>query len=483
MSTKKKKSDSKIATKGGVYSLIITAVILAILILANILAGRIPTNITKFDMSASKLYSVTSNTKAVVNSLKQNVTIYWIVQANEEDSVVENLLARYNDLSDHVIIEKINPDVRPTFAANYTDEKVENNSIVVESGNRFRYIPFSDIYVTKNYTTKPSETFFDGEGAVTSAIDYVVTDDLPIVYVVEGHGEKTIEGDFEAALKKSNIETRSLSLLTVTEIPKDADAVLIYAPKTDISETEFDVLWDYINYKGKLLVFSGPTEDGRVLTNLNKLLEDYNVTIEPGIIIETDSAHYMATQYNAIPVYLMPDVLETEVTAPIIKNKYYVIVPIAAAMKVAPGADPEVTIELLKTTSLSYAKPDGYKMKTYEKEEGDPEGPFTVAVHIKNMHSADIIWFASSEMLDSTLNTYYSTGANMDLAMSALNTLIGEREALAIPEKSMSVEQLTITDSAKTTLKVLMLGVFPLTVFGAGVIVLLWRRRMQNEKV
>ena len=84
-------------------------------------------------------------------------------------------------------------------------------------------------------------------------------------------------------------------------------------------------------------------------------------------------------------------------------------------------------------------------------------------------------------MLDSGPNSY-SAGANMDLAMSALNELIGEREALAIPAKSMSVEQLTITDSAKTTLKILMLAVFPLVVFGAGIIMLLYRRRVQNEE-
>ena len=34
---------------------------------------------TKYDISSTKLYSVTSNTKVVVNALEQDVTIYWIV--------------------------------------------------------------------------------------------------------------------------------------------------------------------------------------------------------------------------------------------------------------------------------------------------------------------------------------------------------------------------------------------------------------------
>ena len=57
----------------------------------------------------SKLYSVTSNTKVVVNALEQDVTIYWIVQSGEEDAVIENLLGKYESLSDHITVVKKNP--------------------------------------------------------------------------------------------------------------------------------------------------------------------------------------------------------------------------------------------------------------------------------------------------------------------------------------------------------------------------------------
>ena len=43
---------------------------------------------------STKLYSVTSNTKVVVNALDQDVTIYWIVQSDKEDDVTENLLGK-----------------------------------------------------------------------------------------------------------------------------------------------------------------------------------------------------------------------------------------------------------------------------------------------------------------------------------------------------------------------------------------------------
>ena len=86
---------NRVAFQGGSYSLALTAIVLALLIVVNILASALPTSLTRYDMSATKLYSITSNTKAVVNALTEDVTIYWIVQSGQEDAVIENLLDKY----------------------------------------------------------------------------------------------------------------------------------------------------------------------------------------------------------------------------------------------------------------------------------------------------------------------------------------------------------------------------------------------------
>lgn len=138
-----------VALKGGSYAIALTVLVLALLIVVNILAGALPASLTKLDISASKLYSITSNTKAVVNALEQDVTLYWIVQSGQEDAVIENLLSKYDSLSDHLHVEKKNPDVYPTFAQQYMEETVSNNSLVVVSGEKYRYVPYSDIYVTQ----------------------------------------------------------------------------------------------------------------------------------------------------------------------------------------------------------------------------------------------------------------------------------------------------------------------------------------------
>lgn len=479
MKSGKKAYKSQLAFKGGAYSLLITAVVLAILIVVNIFASALPTTLTKYDISSSKLYSITSNTKVVVNNLKQDVTIYWIVQADQEDDVIENLLGKYENLSDHIKVVKKNPDVFPTFTEQYTSESVPNNSLIVESGDRNRYISYNDIYVTSTdmyYSTSSSSSSFDGEGAITSAIDYVVTEDLPQLYVVEGHGETDLPSTFSDSIEKENIEVNKLSLVEKNEVPKEADAVLIYNPQSDISKEEATILSDYAKDGGKLLVVAGPVEDVE-FKNLNSILEKYNVTVSDGIVVEGDSDHY-AFGY---PYILMPDMASSTITDSLIDESYHPIMPISQGLNVGTTDEGTVT-SLLTTSDSAYSKIKGFKIDTYEKEDDDIDGPFTLAVSIEASGSGEIIWYSASDFLNDMYNSY-SSGANVNLAMNSLSALIGEREAIAIRSKSLNYNYLTITDTTSSTLKTLMIGVFPLVYLGIGIFIILRKRGKQNEKV
>ena len=458
--------------------MVITAVVLAILVVMNIMVSALPTSITKYDISSSQLYSITSNTKAVVNNLQQDVTIYWVVQADKEDAILDNLLDKYDSLSDHIEVVKKNPDVFPTFTQTYTSETVPNNSLIIESGDRFRYIPFTDIYLGElnPYTGGYNQTDFDGEGAITSAIDYVITEELPKLYILEGHGEKELPASFADQIEKENIETAALSLPAVDAVPEDADAILIYSPASDISEKERDMLADYANNGGKLMVIAGPTKEGS-LTTLCSLLSDYGVEPVDGIVIEGDRSHY-AFGY---PYTLLPDLSSHPITDPLLEGHYYAILPISQGLKLT---DPEANgvTALLTTSDQSFSKLAGFDLDTYEKEEGDMDGPFTVAVSIETENEGNIVWFSAADFLEDMYNMF-SSGANGDLAMNALSSLIGEREALAIRSKSLNYNYLTISDATASTLKILMIGVFPLTYLAIGIVVVIRRKKDQNDTV
>ena len=465
----------RVAFLGGSYSLAITAVVLAILIAVNVLVSALPTTLTKYDISSSKLYSITSNTKVVVGALEDDVTIYWIVQSGQEDQIIENLLDKYESLSDHIAVVKRNPDVYPTFAQQYTDEAVQNNSLVVECGDRYRFIGYDDIYLYEAdmYTYSYSASF-DGEGAITSAIDYVVSEELPQVYVLEGHGEAELPATFSEQVEKENLELTTFSLLTADEIPEEADCLLIYAPASDISPEEKEMLAEYAEGGGKLLVIAGPVADAS-LENLYSLLGDYGVETAEGVVVEADRAHYAFQS----PAALLPDMASSAVTDPLIEENYYPILPVAQGLIVSDTAT-DVTA-LLTTSDTAFSKVAGYEMTTYEKEEGDIDGPFALAVSIACGNDGQIIWFASS-FLEDAYNAI-SSGANVNLGMSALSSLIGESEAMAIRSKSLNYNYLTISESTSSLLRVLMVGVLPLAYLGIGIGVAVRRRRLQSETV
>ena len=414
-----------------------------------------------------------------MSALDADVTIYWIVQAGEEDAVIENLLNKYDSLSDRITVEKRNPDVYPTFAEQYTDETAANNSLVVECGDKSRYIAYDDIYLgeVNMYTGTYSATDFDGEGAITSAIDYVTSDEYPRVYLLEGHGEAELPAEFAEQIEKENLETASLSLLNVDAIPEDADCLILYAPQSDISAEEAEILADYIAGGGKLLVCAGAVEEG-LPENLYSLLSGYGITAHDGLVVDTDREHY-AFGY---PYILMPDLGSSAVTDALIEENYFPILPLAVGLTVGEDTGSAVVTQLLTTSEASYSKADGYAMETYDWEEGDAEGPFALAVSVEDDSGGQIVWFTSDQFLTDDYNAL-SSGANQDLVMNALSSLIGEDEAMAIRSRSLSYNYLTISAAAASTLQVLMIGVFPLLFLGTGVYIVLKRRQMQHGAV
>ena len=63
----------------------------------------LPSSVTQYDISSTKLYSITSNTKVVVNALKEDDDEFTgSVQNGKEDDVIEKLLDKYDALSDHI---------------------------------------------------------------------------------------------------------------------------------------------------------------------------------------------------------------------------------------------------------------------------------------------------------------------------------------------------------------------------------------------
>ena len=286
----------------GGYSVAAAAIVLAIAVMVNVFAAALPASVTKFDTTANQLFTLSEQTEKLVSGLTDEVTVYWIVRSGREESYLESLLSRYQSLSDKIRVVKKDPDVFPTFTQQYTDSFTEN-SLIVEAGERYRYVDYNDIFVmdyTSYYYYGTESWSFCGESELTSAIDYVVSENLPKVYLLTGHGESSLSDSFASAVKQQNIETAELSLLTLESVPADTDCILINAPQSDISLDEQSKLLEYLGNGGNLFLITDPPKSGE-LTNLEALMADYGVTTVDGIVVESFGR-------GNVPPYVIPGI-------------------------------------------------------------------------------------------------------------------------------------------------------------------------------
>lgn len=466
------------SSKVGTYSFVLTAVFLAILITVNFALSFLPDSYTQADLTANQLYSISSQSKVMLSSLEDEITIYWIVASGEEDEYVEKLLHNYEDYSSKVKVVKKDPDLNPDFTNAYTDEEIYNNSIIVECGDRYRYISYEEMYEissTDYYSMYSSADEFSGEKLITSAISYCTTEELPVVHVLEGHGEAELSADFADAIETDTLETETLSLLNGESVPDDVECILINAPSTDISEEEKDMLIDFLEGGGRVLILSG-TNTGDELPNLKAVAEYYGISVLEGVVVEESTDHYV---FN-MPVLLMPEMESSEITDPLISDNYHVIMPVAKALDVSePDGDVTVT-PLLQSSENSILKADGYDIETYEKEEGDTQGPLTLAAlatkDIDEENQMQLVWIASSEMLDEAYNQY-SSDANEDFVLNALEMMCEKDDSVSVRSKSLTNEYLTVSTSSASLIKVVTIGVIPAVYLIVGIAVVVRRKR------
>lgn len=463
--------------RAGGYSLAAAAVVIAIAIALNLVVGALPSEWTKLDLTSAGLYSLSSQTQQIVSALEKEVTVYWIAQSGTEDDTIGELLERYEDLSDNLKVERKDPVVYPSFAQQYTSETLYNNSLIVTCGDRSRYISYYDIYVTdyySYYTTGTSSTQLDGESQLTSAIDYVTNDDLPVVYTLTGHGESALPDTLSSGAEEENLLLEELSLLTEESVPEDADALILYAPQSDISADEAEMLLAYLQGGGKLLLVTDYTETA--MPNLAGVMEYYGTSLAEGIVLEGDSSRHM----RGSNYYLLPSISSHDITQPLADGGYYVLMPVAQGIRISEELRDGLSVtSLLTTTSSSHAKADGYNMTTYDKEEGDAEGPFALGVAISeetDTGSTGIVWLTTSYMFDQETDLMVS-GANTDLFLNALDWMCQRESAISIRAKDLSAEYLTVSSADANTWSLILVVTLPAAFLIAGAYVTITRRK------
>ena len=259
--------------KHGTYRAGMSVFACAAAVLINLIAASLPSQYLKYDVSEQQIFTTGEQTAEVLENLDEDITLYLIAQQGSEDATLLELLERYEGLSEHITVETRDPVLYPNFVSQYTDESLSENSILVVGQERSRAIDYYDIYqYSMDYSTYSSSLdSFDGEGQITSAIDYVTAEEIPVLYTLEGHDEASLSSSVTSSIEKENIEIESLNLLTNETVPDDAAVLLIYGPLSDVSEEEKNKILDYMNQGGQVVYLRGYTDQETPNLDLNKI--------------------------------------------------------------------------------------------------------------------------------------------------------------------------------------------------------------------
>ena len=424
------------------YSTGMIAIAVAIVVAANLVIGEMPSSWTAIDLTSEKLYSLTDQTIEFVNNMQEDVTIYAIVNEDSQDTTLGQTLRRYDDLSDHITVEFVDPTVNPRFHTQYTDSAISINSLIVVSDKRNRVIDYSDIYESSfDYSTYTSTTTgYDGEGQITSALDYVLSDDLPKVYMTEGHGEYTLSGSFTDALTKENVEYETINLMDYDAVPEDTACVIINGPQSDFSSDDTEKVISYLESGGKVILITGYT--GTEMPNRDTLLEYMGISVADGLIVEQDQNYYYRSPY-----YLLPDMTAHTYTSGIYGN-YYIFAPYSQGILIADEEAAGMTYTtFLSTSESAFSKLDISNMESFEKSEGDIDGPFGIGVEaIKALEEgeATMVVYSCDQIFTDDASAMVS-GANMTLFVNTVSGFVDHEMSVSIPVKSYEVSYLTVT--------------------------------------
>lgn len=461
----------------GAYSFSSIIICIVAAVFANLMVNELPEKYTCFDLTSNRLYSLSDETVTYLEGVDEDIHIYVLQSEEDKDTILDSTLQKFAAKSEHITVEYKDPVKSPTFYKNYTDgSNITMNSLIVEGEKRYKVLDYSELYEYEiDYNTySQSMTGYDGEGRIASAINYVTRDDMPVAYMITGHDELGMDASFTNAIEKQNITVEELNLLKTDTIPEDAEFIMMLSPGSDYSEEDAQKVIDYIEKGGQLFVTSSLFENSaESLPNFQKILDCFNATIVPGILVESNADYYYGE-----PTYLLPEVMNTYLTDGVYGKKN-TFVPYAQGITVTETDEITYT-SILQSSAASYSKQNLNQSATYEMSENDMAGPFDVGVYVERTYgenTAGLFLFTSANIFTDAADMMVAN-ANLTIFTNCVEEYIdGDEESIVIPVKTFGEEALVVSVGTAMFIGLTIVLFIPVLLLISGFIIWYNRRK------
>ncbi len=335
------KIKNQLLLRRGGFSLLITVLFLAVVIIFNILVGALSDRFDlEYDLSADKENTATKENIDYIKSIDTPISI--TVCAGEDNysaymaSYAPNLysladdysdyysqtvrfIKKYPDYNDKITVEFVDMYYDTSFAEIYNKYSSDNlaygdvivSAVIEKNGEkteRHKVVGFDDIYKLvedssdsyasmygySSYTISGNQV----ENAISGAIDYVLGVDKKAA-MITGHSADSTDSIFdayEALLTANNFKVDRIDSLAINEISSDYNIVVIIQPSVDFQESELTALNLFLENDGNLqksLIYVGGASAQKT-PNLNEFLADWGIVINEGKLFETSGQYAMS---------------------------------------------------------------------------------------------------------------------------------------------------------------------------------------------
>jgi len=250
----------------------VLAQIILILFLAAMVNSIAFRHYKRWDFSRDQKYALSDKTKRFLRTIKGKMHITVFFSPNTAISAdVQNLLTEYQYAGKGKIdIEHIDPERNLSRAKEMFDKyKIvsDESLLVIDYEGRNKTVKASEMAEVDQSGMAlgegPRVVAFKGEQAITSAMIDLVEGKKNILGYVLGHKEPPLSGNSPVSVLKTfiegeNIKFQELNLFDVGAIPAELKTVMIIGPQYDFSDREMQLLRDFWNKQGRLLVLLDP---------------------------------------------------------------------------------------------------------------------------------------------------------------------------------------------------------------------------------
>ncbi|MGO9587931.1 MAG: GldG family protein [Limisphaerales bacterium] len=262
--------------KIGLDVVVRTALVLAIVVMANYLAVR-PHLFGRFYLSSQTRIKLSTQTLDILKSLTNHVEVTLYYDTKDPDNFYPDMVALLNEYraaNPRISVTTVDY-VRDAGEAQKIKEQYKFNSptdknlVIFDCEGRIKIVPGDSLTQIKlEAVPNPKERefrrrpiAFNGEQAFTSML-LAVTSGRPFkAYFLQGHGEPSLTDTgetgylkFGSLLAQNYIAVTNLELFGDNPVPMDCNLLIIAGPRTELSETELQKIDQYLAQGGRLFV-------------------------------------------------------------------------------------------------------------------------------------------------------------------------------------------------------------------------------------